>query len=153
MLKILISLLILVAIAVLALFAAARSSRRVPERTFELREGQLRPCPDSPNCVSSQESSKRARVERFDLAGESFETLVAWLDEQPGIALQRRDEGYAHLACRTGVLGFVDDLELALDAESGAVDVRSASRVGHSDMGANRSRIEGLQRAWKAHFP
>lgn len=147
------SLLILILIAAVALVLAARSSRRAAARAAEPVDGRLAACPDSPNCVSSQAERGSARVEAFELGRDpaaDFRLLVELLGSEPGIQLERELDGYAHLTCRSGLFGFVDDLELALDEQAGVAHVRSASRVGHSDLGANRARVEGLQVRWQA---
>ena len=56
---------------------------------------------------------------------------------------------YLHAECASAIFGFVDDLELHLRADEGVVAVRSASRIGYSDMGVNRRRVEGLRRDLK----
>jgi uncharacterized protein (DUF1499 family) len=43
------------------------------------------------------------------------------------------------------VFGFVDDLELHLRPAEKLIAVRSAARLGHSDLGVNRKRVEGLR--------
>ena len=50
-----------------------------------------------------------------------------------------------HAEIRSPLFGFVDDLELRIDPDRARVDVRSASRVGRSDLGANRRRVEVLR--------
>jgi uncharacterized protein (DUF1499 family) len=53
---------------------------------------------------------------------------------------------YLHAECRSAVFRFVDDLELHLRPDEGAIAVRSASRLGYSDFGVNRGRVETLRR-------
>jgi uncharacterized protein (DUF1499 family) len=53
--------------------------------------------------------------------------------------------GYLHAECESAVFGFVDDLELHLRPDEGVIAVRSASRLGYSDVGANRRRVERLR--------
>jgi len=55
-------------------------------------------------------------------------------------------DDYLRAEARSRLLRFVDDLELALDAEAGLLAVRSASRLGYSDRGVNRRRVETLRR-------
>ncbi|MFK7778444.1 MAG: DUF1499 domain-containing protein, partial [Gimesia sp.] len=43
---------------------------------------------------------------------------------------------------------FVDDVEFLIDSGQNMIQVRSASRVGHSDFGANRKRIESIRRLY-----
>jgi uncharacterized protein (DUF1499 family) len=52
---------------------------------------------------------------------------------------------YLHAECASAVFGFVDDLELQLRASEGRIAVRSASRLGRSDLGVNRRRVEALR--------
>ena len=56
-------------------------------------------------------------------------------------------DDYLHAICRTR-LGFVDDVECRLAGD--VIHVRSASRVGWFDFGANRARVEWLRRAFQA---
>ena len=42
-------------------------------------------------------------------------------------------------------MGFVDDVEFLKAEDEGLIHVRSASRVGRSDMNANRTRIEEIR--------
>ena len=60
--------------------------------------------------------------------------------------------GEAHLKARfrSRLFRFTDDLELAVDATAGVIHVRSASRVGRSDFGVNRSRVEAIRRRFQA---
>ena len=55
------------------------------------------------------------------------------------------DESYIAATFSSKVFGFVDDVELRADAEAGVIHVRSASRVGRSDLGANRRRVESIR--------
>jgi uncharacterized protein (DUF1499 family) len=55
------------------------------------------------------------------------------------------DERYVHAEFRSALFRFVDDVEFYFDDEPGIIHVRSASRVGHSDLGVNRERIEAIR--------
>lgn len=83
----------------------------------------------------------------FALVGEpraAWEEVEAEVRRLPRSRIVGREEGYIHAEARTPV-GFVDDLELQLRAEEGLVAVRSASRLGWSDLGVNRARVEALR--------
>ena len=56
-----------------------------------------------------------------------------------------KDVFYLWAAFNTRTFCFVDDLELRIDKENGVIHVRSSSRVGYSDKGANRRRIEDIR--------
>jgi uncharacterized protein (DUF1499 family) len=113
-----------------------------------LVDGRLAPCPPSPNCVSSQAEDGAQRVDPLPLDGADGQDMAAWqraLLQMPGVEIRDAQPGYLRATARTRWLGFVDDLELWVDDEQRVVQVRSASRVGHSDLGANRRRIEQLR--------
>ena len=59
-----------------------------------------------------------------------------------------RGDDYLYATFTTPIMGFVDDAEFTVDAARGTIDLRSASRLGHSDLGVNRKRIETLRAAF-----
>ncbi len=71
----------------------------------------------------------------------------------PGARLETATDTYFHARVETRLLRFIDDLELLLDSEAGLIHIRSASRVGHWDLGANRRRVERLRREFEAQTP
>lgn len=116
--------------------------------------GRLRPCPNRPNCVSSQEERPARRVPPIPFTGsaaEAHERLVEVLKDIEGIELITVREDYIHAEATTPLLGFVDDLELVIDEKESEIHVRSASRVGFSDRGVNRKRVEKLRRLLAAN--
>jgi len=112
--------------------------------------GSLRPCPASPNCVATAADDAAHRVASFDLA---VPRDVAWPAVQAAVAAIPRSvvvtatADYLHAEVSSAVFGFVDDLEVYLPAEGTALMVRSASRLGHSDLGVNRRRVDALRAA------
>lgn len=112
--------------------------------------GRLLDCPDSPNCVNSQAAADDERHALAPLAFQddpdaAFARLLALATDEDGAELVAREGDWAHLVYRTRILRFADDVEFLLDREARVVHVRSASRVGYSDLGANRARIESLR--------
>ena len=110
--------------------------------------GRLEPCPDRPNCVSSQADDAAHRVEPYaapDGAERLLDRLAAVVEAMPRARVVERSDGYLRAEFTSQVFRFVDDLELLADEVAGVVHVRSASRVGHSDLGANRRRVEELR--------
>jgi len=51
---------------------------------------------------------------------------------------------------RSPLFSFTDDVECRLDAAAHQIEIRSASRAGHSDLGANRKRVEAIRTAFAA---
>jgi uncharacterized protein (DUF1499 family) len=122
-----------------------------PPATLGLRDGHLAACPDKPNCVSSQASGDAHAVAPFAYAGDgvaAFDRLAAVVAAQERARVVTRRPGYLHAEFRSKLMGFVDDLELASDPASKVIHVRSASRLGYSDFGVNRARVDALRAAY-----
>ncbi|MEL6714840.1 MAG: DUF1499 domain-containing protein [Planctomycetota bacterium] len=117
-------------------------------------EGRLAPCPASPNCVCSEAGpSEDSFISAFEVPeGEdpraAFERLVGLVASRGRVAA--RDGDWLHAVFTTRILRFRDDVELRLDEAARVVHVRSASRLGYSDLGANRARVERLREAFAA---
>jgi uncharacterized protein (DUF1499 family) len=106
-------------------------------------------CPDSPNCVSSLATDPKHRIEPFKLK-KDYKT--GWANVQRTVgALSRTkivsaNNSDIHAECRSMIFRFVDDLMLHLNPSNGAIHIRSASRTGYWDIGANRRRVESLRK-------
>lgn len=117
-----------------------------------VQNAQLTPCPDSPNCVSSDASDAEHQIASIVLegsAGEAWTAIRDLVSKLPRTQIITDTPDYLHAECRSAVFGFVDDLELHLRPGEGIIAVRSAARVGHSDFGVNQKRIEKLRTALK----
>ena len=113
-----------------------------------LHDGKLRPCPTSPNCVSSAASDEEHAIAGFAFSSGAEEAWKAASDavrELPRTEVISQTDDYLHAESTSALMRYVDDVELHLLAAEGTIAVRSASRLGHSDMGANRKRIEALR--------
>jgi uncharacterized protein (DUF1499 family) len=135
-------LLLLLIPALLSVF----SRFRPPDAGF--REGRLQDCPLTSNCVSSEEKDRPSYAEplRFQSSPESAwkKTRQAVLDMGGRIAVE--DAAYMHATFTSSFFRFVDDLQLRLDRKKREINFRAASRVGYSDLGVNRKRVEELRR-------
>jgi len=110
---------------------------------------RLQPCPNSPNCVCSDESGSQA-IEPIAIQGDPqtvWRRLQHYLAGERGFTIKSVESDYLKVEAKTRLLRFVDDVEFELRAEAGVIAVRSASRVGYSDLGANRRRIEKIRQA------
>ncbi len=109
----------------------------------------LKPCPDSPNCVSTQseDPAKRMPPLRFDGAVEEARAAILdLLQATTRVRVVEADDDYLHAEFTTPLFRFVDDVEFLIDRKEQRIHFRSASRVGHSDLGANRRRMRKLCR-------
>ena len=122
-------------------------------RETGLVEGKLRPCPSSPNCVCSQERDPGHRVVPWTFTGEPDairERLIAALKSFPRVELVIAEPRYLHATFTSAIFGWVDDVELLIDEETRLIHVRSASRTGTWDLGANKRRALKLRAAFEA---
>ncbi len=115
----------------------------------------LAPCPPSPNCVSSLATEPAQRVDTFRLEASREAVTAAVLASirgWPGGRTTMREPGYIRSEFSSRVFGFVDDVEFWW-ADDQTLHVRSASRLGYSDFGVNRKRIESLRARIREHLP
>ena len=127
-----------------------------PPTDLGLRDGRLKPPASTPNSVSSQADLWPGHVQQADARiaplafgdapAAAWARLAARIAEMPGAAIVEQRDDYLRAEFTTPWLKFVDDAEFWLDPEAGRVHLRSASRLGRSDLGANRARIEALRR-------
>ena len=114
--------------------------------------GRFEPCPDSPNCVSSQ--ADHADTEHYlaplpftapiqDVMAAVAEVLKA----TPRTKITTQTDRYVRAEARSRIFRFVDDIEVYIDEAEGHIHFRSASRVGYSDLGVNRKRLETFKEA------
>jgi len=133
-------------IMVISIFLFSCSGNR-PDNLGITNE-ELAACPSSPNCVSSDASDELHQISALELAKppeEAWKVVRALVLKLPRTRIVNEKAGYMHAECQTAVMGFVDDLELHLREADGVIAMRSASRLGYSDFGVNRKRLEGLR--------
>lgn len=111
-----------------------------------LVDGNLRPCPDRPNCLNSQQHGDRF-VAPLEITGEitAVWSAVERIVINMGGKIEAFDDSYLWATFRTPLFRFVDDLELLLDKEENVIHIRSGSRIGYSDLGVNSKRVEKLR--------
>jgi uncharacterized protein (DUF1499 family) len=113
--------------------------------------GRLTPCPDSPNCVSTQATDEQHSIAPIAYSGETDvaqAALLAILDSQ--FTVISNTPTYLHAEARTAVWQFTDDVEFYFDETDSLIHFRSASRLGYGDAGANRQRMEAIHTAFQA---
>ncbi len=138
-------------LAVVLLFAARSYMSRNNPPELGLVGGVLRVCGERPNCVGSETSSGDHRIEPLAYVGDraATEAAVSKAFEAMGLSIQRRQGDYWHAIAVSRLFRFIDDVELRFDDGARLIHIRSASRVGHSDLGVNRKRVEALRAALK----
>ena len=129
---------------ILSLLLAACAGER--PANLGAKDGRLASCPASPNCVSSQAVDERHRIAPLAFSGDpdaAFARLKQVLIRRKDSTVIEEQTGYLRVELRTTF--FVDDSEFLLDRERQVIQVRSASRLGYSDLGKNRSRVEEIR--------
>jgi uncharacterized protein (DUF1499 family) len=120
-----------------------------------VQAGRLKAPSDTPNSVSSQAGlfpghpqRRYADIAPFTYTGDgqaALRRLAGLLQPSERGLLVTQSPGYLYAQCSTRWLKFTDDVEFYLVASAGAIHVRSASRIGHGDLGVNRARVEALR--------
>lgn len=117
-------------------------------------------CPDSPNCVNSlcSDDDTEHGITAFNYNSHSQEEAKEALDRT--IAKMKRvkpitiEENYRHYLFISKIMRFRDDIEFLFpdepeNPENTMIQIRSASRLGYSDLGANRKRMEEIRILWQ----
>jgi uncharacterized protein (DUF1499 family) len=119
-----------------------------------VREGKLAPCPNSPNCVSTQSTDTKHRIDplvytsSMEEARDHLEKIVRTM---PRTRVVRVEEDYMYVECTSRLFRFIDDVEFWFDDEKKVIHFRSASRKGTSDLGVNRKRMEQIREQFGAN--
>jgi uncharacterized protein (DUF1499 family) len=111
--------------------------------------GRLMPCPKSPNCVSSYETDASHYTEALTYTGprkKARDAVLSILESIPGVIVVKSADDYIHAEFRSKIFKFVDDVEFQFVDTPPIIHVRSASRVGYSDLGVNRERMEKIRK-------
>ena len=149
----------LLVVAVIAIRSGALGGNRPAD--LGASNSRLKPPSPTRNSVSSQAALYPDHPQR-DYAdikplplksgpgANSIEALAAALRSMPGIKVVEQRPDYLYAEAETRWLRFVDDLEFWLNPARGAIEVRSASRLGREDFGVNRQRIEAIRAAYLA---
>lgn len=139
------------------LFVQAGNSEEDGSATFGLTTtttstmpNDLKPCPDSPNCVSTlaTDDKRRDPLTYSGTKEEAKAKLLKVLEDYPRTQQQTVEDNYLHYTFKTWPIPFVDDVEFLFDDEKKLIHYRSASRVGRSDLGANSKRMAKVAAAY-----
>jgi len=108
-----------------------------------VKSGNLADCPSSPNCVNSQSTNPQSQIDPLPLV--SISDLKKVIETMERTTIIKATDSYLYAEFKSKLMGYVDDVEFYLDPAANVIQVRSASRLGQSDLGANRQRIETIR--------
>ena len=136
--------------AALALVAALAACSGTRPATLGPTDGGLAPCPETPNCVHTglrhpegTEGMRLAPAWEGEPAA-ALDSIATVVEGMTRTAVVERTDRWLHAEATSLLFRFVDDLEV-LVRDDGEVVVRSASRIGRSDMGVNGRRVAELR--------
>jgi len=115
---------------------------------FRVKDYRLASCPDSPNCVCTLNNSEEHAIAPYryrKTLDEAKAVLKQVFSERRRTELVQEEAAYLHYEVRSLLFRFVDDVEILFDDASKTIHFRSASRVGYSDFGVNRRRMEEVR--------
>ncbi len=138
----------ILAVLVFVVMMRVRAAISIPGE-LGVTEMKLAPCPDTPNCVSSQTDQADKLLPPIPYTGSeesALNRITQILQQLPRTKIVEEKHNYVHAECRSFLFRFVDDVEFLIDDSEKLIHFRSAARVGYSDLGVNRKRMEGLAR-------
>jgi uncharacterized protein (DUF1499 family) len=110
--------------------------------------GQLAPCPGTPNCVNSYSQNTQDKIEPLTYNStptQAIADLKTVIESMERTQIITESENYLYAEFKSKLMGFVDDVEFLIEPNTQVIHVRSASRLGQSDLGVNRQRIEMIR--------
>jgi uncharacterized protein (DUF1499 family) len=118
-----------------------------------VKDGKLTPCPGTPNCVNSQSSDPKSQIAPLTYQTSSQEAMAKLkqvVENMERTRIITESPNYLYAEFQTKLMGFVDDVEFYCDESANCIHVRSASRLGKSDLGVNRKRVEEIRARFNA---
>jgi uncharacterized protein (DUF1499 family) len=120
------------------------SQNQENKASYDQVEMSLGICPEKPNCVSSFTKPNNSHyIAPLNITPERLPLIHDYFAKD--CTLQSKSHNYRYYTCKSPIFGFVDDVETLFLEETKSLHFRSASRVGHSDLGKNKERIEKLK--------
>lgn len=131
---------------------AVLSAMATKPKNLGVVDGRLAACPNSPNCVSTQATDQQHKIEPIGFDGspdDAMTQLKAVVAAIPRMKIITQTGSYLHAEVTSLIFRFKDDVEFFIDPNAKVIHFRSASRVGYSDLGANRARMENIRKAFE----
>ena len=113
--------------------------------------GQFAVCPETPNCVSTKNINTKNYISPIYYKGSldsAKRFLLLAIKPIKSVSIKKELDQFIHIEVTSKIFGFVDDVEFYLN-EPGVIHFRSASRIGYSDLGVNRERMETIRKTFQ----
>lgn len=150
--KIFMTLLLLATLIVGGGFGYLGQKSRTMKPQVGVNQGRLMACPNKPNCITTQAASEDQQVPAlsYNASLKQIMSEVRQAIKAMDGEIQSQSDIYFHVTFKSSLFGFVDDFEVFVDDANKIIHLRSASRVGHSDLGANKKRYEKFKSQLKS---
>lgn len=122
------------------------------KKPIGVKDGTLEDCPKSPNCVSTQTTDEKHKMNPLGYSTTMEEAQTKMKDiigTFKRTKLITEEDNYLHFEFRTATFKFVDDVEFYFDDSAKLIHFRSAARKGYSDMGVNKKRMKKVSTLYK----
>ncbi len=117
-----------------------------------VKAGSLAGCPATPNCVVSQSADEEHAIAPISYSSDrttARQNLIDILGVVPRTKIVEQSDDYVLAESESRLMGFVDDTEFYLPTGEKVIHVRAAARLGESDLGVNRRRLEQMRLAFQ----
>ncbi len=145
----------LIVVAILVLFVLGQMSQS--GEANGLVEARLTKCPDKPNCICTEfEADATHYIDPIVFTQNNGAEILSRIKNsvrEIGGSIQAEADNYLAFTFTSSIFRFVDDLEIRIDTDQNMIHMRSASRVGRSDGGVNKKRIEQLKKLFHSKVP
>ena len=145
---------VIVGLAVLIVMALAiLSAMETRPTNLGVTDGKLQPCGGADNCVCSEYADAESAMPPIPFEGTpeaAMKQLIDVISSMPRTTITEQTRDYLHVEFRSLIFRFTDDVEFRLDETDSLIHFRSASRVGKSDLGVNRHRMEQIRDAFNS---
>ncbi|MHA1468358.1 MAG: DUF1499 domain-containing protein [Promethearchaeota archaeon] len=123
------------------------------EKRTGIINNKFKPCPKTPNCVSTMASNDDKKhyispISYISSQEEAVEKIIQIINSLKGTKIKVKEINYIHVIFSTKLLRFKDDVEFYFDDSSKIIHFKSASRIGSSDLGTNRKRMEKIRKLY-----
>jgi len=122
------------------------------EKRTGIINGKFKLCPKTPNCVSTmapkEDKHYISPISYYSSQEEAVEKIIQIINSFKRSTIIVKEIDYIHAIFSTKLLKFKDDVEFYFDDQNKIIHFKSASRIGSSDLGTNRKRMEKIRKLY-----
>ncbi|WP_127717074.1 DUF1499 domain-containing protein [Halobacteriovorax sp. HLS] len=116
------------------LYNLGLNSQKMSPTSLKENSSTLMKCTSELNCVKSSILTQENKIQN----------IVKVLASKPQYKVVKVEKNYLYFTDQSSIFGFVDDVEFLYEENLKKLHYKSSSRVGKSDLGANKKRIDRI---------